>query len=271
MIEILKKEAEKIIEELRERYSCILGLSISGSISLGLADEFSDIDIDVWLNEEDFKIWEIEETCPLIEHFSCHDINREMPTNFSFIKGGYKFDIAIHSVERVRRDVWKIEQKANRKSSIIVHDTNNIIKELIRQKTENKKINLETKEKYSSESPCSEEYYNFFISAYLNYFCPLSVARKSYEQGHLNLNRLISFILEYLWVKDYGYFPYVKSQWAIVKRRLTGSQQEILKQASLIKFHSEEDVNRRRILLRELCTELNIPITKFYHHKTSLE
>ena len=268
--EILLGEAKKMIGGLKLKFPEIVGASISGSISMGLADKYSDIDIDIWLDSETFSKWIKEESCPLLEYLKEYNVYRELPTNLSFIKGDYKFDLALLSIEEIKKDKWKIEQKANRKNSIIVYDKEDIIKELIKEKTRNEEIVFREKEKYSNESPCSNEYYNFFISAYLNYNAPIAIARKKYEQAHLNLNRTIQLICEYLWARSQGHYPYPKSFWAITNKVLDQESKKLLSEAILAKENSEEDINRRRKLLQEFCKLNDIPTIKFYHHLVDL-
>ena len=268
--EILKKEAFNFVQKIKKSFGKeIIGISISGSISYGSADEFSDIDLDVWLSEEVYEKW--INKCPLVDYLREYNPNQETPTNISFIvKGSYKFDVALLSVERIKKEECKIEQKANRQNSVILLDTDNIIKNLLNEKLKEDKKDFEDKESYSVTDKNSESYYHFYISAYLNYHVPVALTRKRFEQAHLNLNWVINLLIELLWIKNGLFFPYMKSRWAIVEEVLNENQKNLLKDAQVIKEYDEEDVKRRRKLLRELYSDLGYQEIRFYHDKVDL-
>jgi predicted nucleotidyltransferase len=268
--EEFKKVAIELTKKIRENFKDdILGISISGSLAYGSADEFSDIDLDLWLPEETYKKWIVE--CPLMDYLKEYSPNKETPTNISFlIRDLYKFDLTLLSTDRIKKEVWKIEQKANRMNSIILFDTNNIVKNLLNEKIKSEARIFNDKEKYSVTEPNPEEYYIFYISAYLNYHIPVAIARKRFEQAQLNLNWALNLLIELLWVKHIKLFPYMKSRWNILEEYLDKEQIELLREAMVMKDHSKEDIQRRRKVLRELFSKLGYKETKFFHEKLDL-
>ncbi|MEI6058600.1 MAG: nucleotidyltransferase domain-containing protein [archaeon] len=260
--------AKSLSEELRKEFPEIVGLGVFGSLSVGTADEYSDIDLDIWLHEDAYIRWIC--SCPLLRYFEKYSIKRETPSNLSFcISDKYKLDLNLLSIEGVRKEEWKTERKATRYMSIILFDKEDIIKNLLKEKLNTERNNFENKEKYSVTTQNPEEYYLFFISAYLNYFTPLSLARKRFEQAHLNLNWGISLILELQWIKYYNFFPYTKSRWTIVDK-FNDNQKDMIREAQLIKDHTENDVQRRRKILRELYSSLGYKEITFDHDKLDL-
>jgi hypothetical protein len=264
-----KKIATQLAEELKKNLDEILGVSISGSIISNDADEYSDIDLDIWLSDETYEKWIVD--CPLMTLFEKYGIKQETLSNYSFgLNEDYKIDMAILSIDEVRKTEWKIEQKANRYKSIIIFDSEDTIKNLLEEKLGYKNEEFTTKENYSVTIPNPEEYYSFYISAYLNYFIPLSTARGKIEQAHLNLNWTINLLLEIQWIKNKKFFPYTKKKWDVVDKCFNNEQKELIKQAQLIKEYTIYDIKRRRSLLRELYKKLSYEETVFYHGKIDL-
>lgn len=263
------EKAKELANELKKEFGDeILGITISGSLTYGNADDFSDIDLDLWLTEEVYKKWVVG--CPLMDFFSKYGIKRETPTNFSFGVGEtHKFDLALLSVERVKQEEWKVEQKADRKKSIILFDKNDIVKNLLNEKIKIKKDPFDTKEKYSVLNP-NPEYYIFYFSAYLNYHVPVAIARKKYDSAHFLINQAINFLFNLLWLDNEDFYPYDKSKLVLFEKHLTKEQYNLLKEAFLLKDFTEEDINRRRKILRELFSKLGYKEVTFYHEKLDL-
>ena len=268
--EKFKEVAIELTKEIRDVFKDdVLGISISGSLASDSADEFSDIDLDLWLSEETYKKWIVE--CPLMDYLKEYSPNRETPTNISFlIRDLYKFDLTLLSTDRVKKEVWKIEQKANRMDSIILFDADNIVKNLLNEKIKSESGTFNDKEKYSVTEPNPEEYYIFYISAYLNYHIPVAIAREKFEQAHLNLNWAINLLIELLWIKKIKFFPYMKSRWNLPEKYLNEDEKNLLGDAMVVKDHSKEDVQRRRKILRELFSKLGYKEIKFFHEKVDL-
>lgn len=263
-----KKIALEVARELKEKFDSIVGVSICGSVVFGNADEYSDIDIDIWLPDEIYREW--IETCPLMDYFEKHSIQRETPHNFSFgIGNNYKFDITILSIKEVEKEEWKIEQKANRNNSIILIDTDDIVKNILDNKlniTPNEFVN---KERYDVNTPNSEDYYKFYISAYLNYHVPVAVARNYFEQAHLNLTWATNLLIELLWTKHHRYYPYMKSR-NFIQDNLNEEERKLLAECQIVKEHTAEDIKRRRKVIRDLYELLGYEEVTFYHEKIDL-
>lgn len=269
LFEEYKNLAFDLAKGLKENFPEIIGISICGSVACGNSDEYSDIDLDLWLPDKVYKKWLID--CPLMEHFKQYSINRETPHNFSFgIRDDYKFDITILSIDEVREEEWKVEQKANRYNYILIFDTDSRIRNLLDEKLALNEESFGSKERYSAINPNPKEYYHFFISAYLNYNVPIAIVRKKFEQSHLNLTWALNLLLELLWTKHSKFYPYMKSRWFVVDKYLNDEQKELIREAQLIKEYSEEDVKRRRRVLRELYKKLGYNEVIFYHEKVDL-
>lgn len=260
--------AKNLARELKIRFPYILGVSICGSVVCGNADEYSDIDLDIWLNDDAKKQWGVK--CPLMDCFEKYAIMRETPSNFSFgIGDDYKFDLTILSIDEVEKEEWKVEQKANRNNSMILIDSNDIVKNTL-----SKKLGVETnafvnKEKYDVNVPNSKDYYEFYISAYLNYHVPVAIARKSFEQAHLNLTWATNLLIELLWTKYHKYYPYMKSR-LFVADNLNEDEKKMLSECQIVKAHNEDDIKRRREIIRELYKLLGYKEITFYHEKLDL-
>lgn len=254
--------------ELKEKFPEILGISISGSVACDNADEYSDIDLDIWLSDEVHQKWLFD--CPLMQYFEKYSILRETPSNFSFgIGNEYKFDITILSIGGVEKNEWKIEQKATRHNSVIIVDSDDVVKNLLSKKLNVGFNEFISKEEYDVTVPNSEDYYKFYISAYLNYHIPVAIARKKFEQAHFNLTWATNLLVELLWTIHNRYYPYMKSRWFIVDY-LSEEEKSLLAECQFIKEHSEEDVERRRALIRKLYKLLGYEEVTFYHEKLDL-
>lgn len=267
--EKFKEAALKLAKNLKNKFGeDIIGISIYGSLAYGSADEFSDIDLDIWLPEETYKKWIIE--CPLIDYLKEYSPNRETPTNLSFCVGdSYKFDLTLLSIEGMVKEPWRVEQKSDRKDSIILFDKEDTIRKILDKMLKIEEEKFYTKEKYSVLNP-NPEYYIFYISAYLNYHVPVAIARKKFEQAHFLINQSILFLLNLLWLKKEKFYPYDKSKWIIVNKYLNEDEKNLLRDSMVVKDHSKEDIQRRRKVLRELFSKLGYKETKFYHEKLDL-
>lgn len=265
---VFKEIAKEIANQLIKEFPEISGISLCGSIALGNSDEFSDIDLDVWLPNNVYKKW--SEKCPLMDFFKEYSINRETPTNFSFcVKEKYKIDMALLSVEEMLSKEWKVEQKADRKYSQILYDKNDSIKALLTTKLKSSKGIFNSKEEYSIYDP-SPSYYKFYISAYLNYHVPVALARNRIEQAHFLINQAVHYLINLLWIEKEDFYPYDKSKWLVIDNHLNDEQKGLIKESMKIIDFSEEDVKRRRKSLRELYKRLGYEEISFYHEKIDL-
>ncbi|HLC77864.1 MAG TPA: nucleotidyltransferase domain-containing protein [Candidatus Nanoarchaeia archaeon] len=264
----LKSVAANLAKDLKKTFPDITGISLSGSLAAGNADEFSDIDLDIWISEETYQKWMTH--CPLMDYLISYSPNRETPSNISFlIDKSYKFDLAILSIDRVKTEEWKVEQKSDRKYSEIIFDSDNLVKDLLNQKTKSKPDSFDAKEKYSVLNP-NPDYYVFYISAYLNYHVPIAIVRNRFEQAHFLLNQSIHFLLNLLWLNNENFYPYDKSKWTIAEKVLNEEQKQLLSDAQLVKEYTAEDIRRRRQLLRDLYAKLGFKEITFYHEKVDL-
>lgn len=258
-IKVLQKMAISFAEELKTIFPEIIGISISGSVAGGYADDYSDIDLDIWLENDDYEKW--SKNSPLIEKFNNYKIKKETSSNYTLIRKNRKFDLTLFSIKRTKEAVWRIEQKARRQNSIIVHDQQNMIKNLL-----TKKILFSLSDNFNDKEndiKLSRDFYPFFIGAYVNYFVPIAIKRKQIEQAHINLDFAINLLLEYVCIKNNKFFPDVKSKWQYASKYLPLSTLAKLREAKLVKSYKVKEIERRRTLLNEVSLELKIPKVKF--------
>ena len=265
-LDVLKSAAFMLVEELKENFKDIGGISLSGSVAQGRADEYSDIDLDIWLYDDKYVGW--LENCPLLTFYEKHSIKQECPANYVFIKGDNKFDLTLFSIEQTKKEDWRIEQKGRRTDSIIIFDPHGVVKEILDEKTFHS-----LGEDYNNkelDAKFSLKFYSFMINAYLGYFVPVSSKRKQYEQANLDLDFALILLLEYIYLKKGLFFPDNKSKWQIVNT-LDKDLAEQFSEAKLIREHSVLEIKRRRKILYDLCLRLGLSREKFSHHKIDLE
>lgn len=264
--EILKSKSIEFSKELQNNFKKIKGISVSGSVSSGYADEYSDIDIDIWLSNRNYKEW--AKHCPLMGKYK-NFIKQETSSNYTITIDGTKYDVSLFSIEKSRRDIWRLEQIERRQNSIILFDTAGTVKNILKDKISiSRGYQLSSKE---VDSKLSNNFYPFFINAYLNYFTPIAIKRQQFIQAHLDLNFAIYLLLEYVCVKNNRFFPDTKSKWNVASAFLKPSIIIKFKKAQLIKSYDEEEIHRRRKLLNEISSYLEIKKIVFFNPNISIE
>ena len=260
--EVLKKTAIIFADELKRKFSQIKGISISGSVAEGVADKYSDIDLDIWLSDSDYESWVKE--CPLVEEYGEYELRKETPSNYTLLRDNFKFDFTLFSIEKTKEAIWRIEQLARRQNSIIIHDPENHVSAILHTKTLLiKSKNFEQKE---CDKKFSNEFYTFFIGAYINYFTPIEIKRGNFEQAHIDLDFAINLLLEYSFILKDSFFPEVKSKWTYAVKLFNKSVLDKLRDAKLVLAYNISDIERRRKILNEILVDLSIPSVSFSNH-----
>jgi len=257
---ILSSKAKELAEELKENFKEIKGISISGSVADGIADEYSDIDLDIWLSDKTYEIW--AKNSPLIEKYRNNQIKRETPVNYTLLVKGKKFDLTIFSIEKTIEELWRIEQIARRQNSIILYDPENHVKNSLSKKIcwINEGEMFCNKEK---NTKLSIDFYHFFINAYIDYFVPIALKREQYIQANIDLDFALNLILEYACIINKNFYPDTKSKWAHASKYLDKDIIDTLSEAKLIKSHSSLEIKRRSDLLKKVISDLKIPTIEF--------
>ncbi|MBP7708091.1 hypothetical protein KA107_00260 [Candidatus Pacearchaeota archaeon] len=261
----LYKNGEEMCNFLKNRFPVIQGLSISGSISFNLEDDYSDIDIDIWLGEEDYESWRTE--CPLMELFKKEDIKKEQASNYSFVRDGFKYDFTLISIKGIMKEDWSIEQRFKRSKSYILQDPSGIVLRILQLKTAFSWDVFDSKDR---DVKMSIDFYSFYIGAYLNYFTPIAIKRKQYEQANFDIDFAINLFLEYLFIRNKSFYPHNKSKWVLGEKFLSVEDRKLLSECKLIKEHSLKEIKRRRDIIKDLCSNQNLTLINFTHHKGSL-
>src|SRR3989344_3499951 len=244
-----KESAKEIAEILKSKYPEIIGVSISGSVSKDMADEYSDLDIDIWLSREGYKKW--TENCPLKDDFKRYGINSESPVCHTFIKDKIKYDTVLFSVEDIKNQDWRIEQKERRTNSIILIDTNKTVENLLQEKTKFElSSNFINKE---NDLHLNEDFHRWLISVYIDYFPKVALKRGQLEQAHHDLDIAFSSVLNYMYFKNNSFHTEHKSKWTYAEKFMSKELKNVLKEAKLVKEYSTEDIKRRINLLNKCC------------------
>lgn len=224
-------DAKKIADELSKEEG-VIGITICGGISRGYADDLSEIDLKIYLNEEVYKDWIIG-MGPVAKGDS---LWKEKYVDFDFL-----------SYEKEVEEEWGLIKKWDASYNVIVYDTEKKIKNLFE-----KKDIFTANEKFQ----CASEYFekcmyigNLVVLQWINRGDPLSAN----QLINTAISGLISMVFlandEYpayeKWALNYSYsLKWLPKNW---KKRIS----DILS----IKELTIEEAKRRRELFIDIYKE----------------
>ena len=227
--EIAKKYSKKISE-----YDGVIGVTIGGGIGRGHSDEFSDIDIFIFLDSKTYRKWKMKSPIPEGDH---HYEDYWIETEF--------FDY-----EEEKERVWGIEERWERKHHIILFDKNSKIKNLYK-----KKLIFGEKEKKKIYEHLSDKT-GWYIAELPNVW----IKRGNIPQAHYVMNTGIDWIIEYIFLQNNYFTPWAKWKlyYAFLMDKLPKDFRKNILEAMKIKDYTKKDVLRRQKILIKILKQLDL-------------
>lgn len=226
---IVKEYAKKISE-----YNGVIGVVVGGGIGRGYSDEFSDIDLYVFLDVKTYRIWKKKGPIPEGDHYYKE----------------YWIETEFFDYEKEVKTVWRIEDRWERKNHIILFDANSKINDLYK-----KKLIFTQKEKQDMY----EEIYDktaWYIAELPNTW----IKRGDLAQAHYVMNKGIDWIIEYVFLQNNYFTPWGKWKihYAFLMDKLPSDFKKNILEAMKIKEFTEKDVFRRQRILIKILKQLEL-------------
>jgi len=224
----IAKEYSKKISE----YYGVIGVAVGGGIGRGHSDEFSDIDIFIFLESETYKKWKKKSPIPGGDHqYKDYWIETEF------------FDYGAE-----KEGVWRIEDRWERKHHIILFDKNSKI-----QKLYNKKLIFGQKEKNKIHEHLSD-----MVGWYIAELPKVWIKRGNIPQAHYVMNTGIDWVIEYIFLQNNYFTPWAKWKlhYVFLMDRLPQNFKKNILEAIKIKDYTEKDVLRRQKILIKILKQL---------------
>ncbi len=227
-LEIAKKYAKKIFS-----YSGVVGIAVGGGIGRDHSDEFSDIDLYVYLTSEEYQRW-----------------MKNPPIKIGSRKRGkYTIEIEIfdYAKENKSEEPWKIEDRWERQHHIVLYDTKSKVKNLLKNKNRWEKGE---KEELLDELQKRASWYIELPEDFIE--------RGDIAQAHYLINVVIDWIFDIVFLKNNYFIPWPKWKlhYALLIKKKPMDFEERIKSAMEIKSFDKKDVLRRIKILNKILEEL---------------
>jgi hypothetical protein len=221
--------------ELANRFlACegVVGVLLTGGAARGYADHFSELDLAVYLTRPHFEDWTRRGRAPFPEGDSCLD--------------GWHVDLAYLCYEDEVEAEWEHTKRWDRSYAIILHDPRGWMREML-----------------ACKAILAEGEKRRLTSRYLtngDYFCDLIVPswlhRGDLLAAHHCLNTALDILLEAVFLANDELIPFKKWTFNLsyTLAWTPADWRKRVEQAMLIREISQEDVERRHALLRDLFT-----------------
>ncbi|HLC57630.1 MAG TPA: nucleotidyltransferase domain-containing protein [Candidatus Nanoarchaeia archaeon] len=226
---IAKEYAKKISE-----YDGVIGVAVGGGIGRGHSDEYSDIDLFVFLDAETYKKWRKKSPIPERDHYYLD----------------YWIETEFFDYDKEKKTFWRVEERWERKHHIILFDRDAKIKELYEKKLifgqgEKNKMYKELYDKtgwYVAELPC------------------VWLKRGDIAQAHYVMNNGIDWIIEYIFLQNNYFLPWGKWRlhYVFLMDKLPKDFKKNILEAMKIKEFTEKDVLRRQRILIKMLRQLGL-------------
>lgn len=230
----LMKLAKKYAKEI-SFHKGIIGITIGGGLARGYVDEFSDIDLNIYLDSRTFHMWK-NKKCPVIlgDHYW----------------KGQLSEIEIYDYQEEKKRDWTLQERWEKKSEIIFKDTNSKIKNLLKEK-----IIWKDGEK-SSSLKFIKEMSEWYVTELAWHW----IKRGDIVQSHYVLNHSIDWILDYVLIKNNQFIPFAKWKvhYALLAKNKPNNFNKQIRECMKIKEFNEKDVLRRQKVLLSLLKNLRI-------------
>lgn len=223
--DILLKESQIYIEELK-KLTEVIGIVVTGGIARGFADEFSDVDIEVFLHNKDYIKWEKN---PPIE------LNRMI--NGKEIVEIEFFDYEDYLEPKNDEYNWTLANRWDKTYANIVYDPENKIKDLLSSKVMFRQNELE---RLLCRSHKYAYWYGFMVTESW-------IARGDIISAQISINYAVDNLIDYIYLSNKKYFPHMKWKYYYVKEleTLPDNFSNILDELVLKNIYSEDDIKRK--------------------------
>lgn len=247
-------ESENIIKELLSElhknldkvlsFSGIVGAILDGGLSRGYADHLSEIDIVIYLQQEQFLKYKKTKT--------------PIPLGITRING-YLYDIKIENFDEVLNRKFDMVALWDLSYSKVIYDPYNKISEFIKQKI--------------SQPVSTSLAEGFMFDAWWNYRLAgdIWINRKDILQGHFVLNNAIKPLISALFIANGEYIPHDK--WLVHMSRTLDwkpdNWDDILKKILSTGSFDLQSLITRQQVIAELWTSIDENLTKKIDLKVS--
>lgn len=215
----------KIAKEYVKKISSnkgVIGVAVGGGLGRGHSDEFSDVDIFVYLTDKGYNKW-----------------SKNPPLRVgSFKRGKCTVDIEIFNFNKENnpKKSWKIEDRWERQSHFTLFDTNKKVEKLLKEKC--------VWEKGERQNLLKEllkkcEWYLWISGTFIK--------RGDLKQAQYHLNIVIDWILDIVFLKNNHFIPWSKWKlhYALLMKKKPKDFEKNLKEAMKLKSFDEKDIRRR--------------------------
>jgi hypothetical protein len=117
----LLQGTQQYIDEIKT-FPEVIGILITGGLARGFTDQFSDIDIELFLNKKDFGKWERKSPIELNRKLYNNDVEIEF------------FNFDEHNDENNDNSIWTMENRWDKSHSKLVYDPNGKVQKLLKSK-----------------------------------------------------------------------------------------------------------------------------------------
>ena len=222
------KDARRIADELSQEKG-VIGITICGGISRGYADELSEIDLKIYLDESTYNDW-ISGMGPI-------------PHGDALWKGKY-IDFDIMSFKKEQEEEWSLVKKWDASYNLIVFDPEGKIHHLL-----NTKDVFSAKEKFQ----CVSKYFEKCL--YIGYIVVFQwINRGDPLAANQLINNAITSLIEMAFFANNEYPPYEK--WALnysySLKWLPKNWKKRISEILIIKELTIEEAQKRRKLFNDL-------------------
>ncbi len=212
----------------------VMGITVGGGIGRGHSDEFSDIDLFIFLDSSTYQKWLKKSPIPKGDHYWK---NFWVETEFL-------------SYKEEKEKAWRIEDRWERQHHIIFFDKKSKIKNLLKEKIT---FGLDEKEKLLKHISGLA---NWYVSELPNVW----IKRGNIAQAHYVLNIALDWILDCVFLKNNYFVPWAKWKlhYALLMKKLPDNFAKNILASMKIKDFTEKDILRRKRLLVLILKQLNL-------------
>jgi len=221
--------------------SNIVGINLSGGISRGTGDEFSELDINFYVKNKKKK---------------------GLPPEKDINVNGVWFDFHIFDFEKEKKKEWEMSYRWDSKNSRIMFDRNNFIKKLFRDKTmfkkgERERLIKELSQKFDWSIQLSE----------------IFEVRRDLINAHLLVNQALDTLIDIYFLKNGQLIPHFKWKYNLFSK-LRKPNQKFKKEIFhlfLIKNFSSKELKKRINKLKSKAIQNGLKDKYSGYHKQNLQ
>ncbi len=214
--------ASVFIQTSLEKDKNIAGITLSGGVSRGTGDIYSEIDI----------------------NFYVYDLNKigNLPPKGDINVNGVWFEFKFLDFNKEIKKEWSMVDKWDGKYAKILFDRNNKVLKLIREKTE-----FDAEE---SKKLIKELYFKFGWCVQL---AELFEVRGDLKNAHLLINESLGYFVDYCFIINKEFIPYFKWKYYYFSmlKKPSNSVKKIIFDAFLIKDYSKKELHKRIDIMKK--------------------